>query len=553
MRAEVWVGCYKSGWQGLIVPGAFAHPAKFSRSLIARIYDHMREEGWLPPGSTVLDPFGGVGLGALDCMRIGCHFIGIELEQKFVDLAAQNIALWHRRFHRLPNWGTARVVQGDSRTLLAWQFAGPKVDGCISSPPYNGPFAQDHPGTSKGRRGVEPSEPGAFVRYGNTPGQLEGLPDRGFDAVVGSPPHGETLAGGFGAFDRAKVTTRQPGPHGIGGGGYGENPSNLGNLPPGNLDAVISSPPYAYAVNPHGEGPGMAGNEKRRRRIAEGGRTEIAAQSSGVGYGSSPGQLGQMREGSVEAVVSSPPWEKGAEGILRREKFRDPAAFAARMAQGKYRDGKTVATTAGRLAQMNRDAGKIYGQTDGQLGQETGDTFWSASRQILDQAFLAVRPGGHAVFVVKDYVRKGKRVPFADQWRQLCEAVGFRTLHCHRALLVEDNGTQGRTDGSETRLRTERKSFFRRLSEFHARARKHWPSYSRQEQAGFVIAARRAWWEDHWERMAKFCEEYELPRQYNRRQIRADARAMGYRAAGQPEIHTPTDINWETVWCLERP
>jgi len=417
-----WHGCYRGGWRGLIVPDAFAHPAKFSRSLIARIFDHMREEGWLPPGSTVLDPFGGVALGALDCMRIGCHWVGIELEEKFVTLGVQNIALWNARYAgKLPTWGSAVILQGDSRHLLAWQFAGPKVE-----------------------------------------------------AVVGSPPYAEAQA----------------------------HPS-LGS---------VSKDDW--------------GKE---------GRDIVSRRGLDADYGSSPGQLGQMREGSVEAVVSSPPYS-----------VDDKRDYT-----GEERDRRKLGEDFKGHGRGNPRV--MYGDSVGQLTRESQDTFWSASKQILEQVFLAVKPGGHAVFVVKDYVRKGKRVPFADQWRQLCEAVGFRTLHCHRAWLVEDNGTQGQTDGGEQRLKTERKSFFRRLSEFHARAKAYWPTYTRNEQAGFVIAARWAWWEDHWERMAKFCEEYELPRSYKRRQILTDARAMGYRAAGQPEMNTPSDINWETVWCLERP
>ncbi len=66
-----WRGCYREGWQGEIVPEAFSHPAKFSRSLIRRIYEHVIEQGWIAPGQAMMDPFGGVALGALDTSRFG--------------------------------------------------------------------------------------------------------------------------------------------------------------------------------------------------------------------------------------------------------------------------------------------------------------------------------------------------------------------------------------------------------------------------------------------------------------------------------------------------
>jgi hypothetical protein len=74
-------------------------------------------------------------------------------------------------------------------------------------------------------------------------------------------------------------------------------------------------------------------------------------------------------------------------------------------------------------------------------------------------------PGGHAVWVVKAFVRNKTLVDFPGQWRALCESVGFTTLHEHHALLTETRGAQHALDGSTLELITERKSFFRRLHE----------------------------------------------------------------------------------------
>ena len=413
MRAEAWRGCYRDGWQGLIVPDAFAHPAKVSRGLAARIYDHCREEGWLLPGSTALDPFAGVALGALDCMRIGCQWVGIELEEKFVTLGAQNIALWNARYAgKLPTWGSAVIVQGDSRTLLAWQFAGPKVEVMVGSPPYAGSMSQES----------QANDASARIRRK----ELSGI-DISKTINVGGPN---------------SVLRRDQ--------SYSYNPSNLGNLPPGRLDAVISSPPFS----PDQPCASQSQSKKDYQAFTRGDGTKLDHQMT------SPGQLGTMREGSVEAVVSSPPYEASLNSDhhgLDLEKC------------GPWRGGRTL---KGKAEKLLDDISYHAGPSN--LGNCSGDTFWSASRQILDQVFLAVRPGGHAIFVVKDYIRKGKRVPFADQWRQLCEAVGFRTLHEHRALLVEDDGTHLTTEGGEQRMTRERKSFFRRLAERKGAPRIDW-------------------------------------------------------------------------------
>jgi hypothetical protein len=84
---------------------------------------------------------------------------------------------------------------------------------------------------------------------------------------------------------------------------------------------------------------------------------------------------------------------------------------------------------------------------------------------ILEQVYAVLKPGGHAIFVTKDFVRAKTRVPFSDQWQALCEAVGFRLVCTHRALLVSGEGTQTDAFGQDKKLRRERKSFFRRLAE----------------------------------------------------------------------------------------
>ena len=83
-----WFGCYSSGWRNEIVPEAFSHPAKFARGLIRRIYEHALERGYLRESDTVLDPFGGIALGAADALANGLNFVGVELEQSFVDMGA---------------------------------------------------------------------------------------------------------------------------------------------------------------------------------------------------------------------------------------------------------------------------------------------------------------------------------------------------------------------------------------------------------------------------------------------------------------------------------
>jgi len=92
-------------------------------------------------------------------------------------------------------------------------------------------------------------------------------------------------------------------------------------------------------------------------------------------------------------------------------------------------------------------------------------TFWGAARAILLQCHHVLAPGGVAIWVVKDFVRNKKRVDFTGQWRALCEACGFETVEVIRAWLVEDRGAQFTLGGELEERQVERKSFFRRLAE----------------------------------------------------------------------------------------
>ena len=175
MKRVEWFGCYGAGWQSApLVPAAYAHPAKVAFGLAERIYRHMLVEGWLAPGDRVLDPFGGIGGCAFHAMLYGMHWTGVELEEKFVDLGNQNLALWRNRYApHFPGYGSARLVQGDSRRLVEVVTG---AGGVVSSPPYAeseivSGRQYDNVDARKTKRANDD-----WSGYGHTPGQLGAMP-----------------------------------------------------------------------------------------------------------------------------------------------------------------------------------------------------------------------------------------------------------------------------------------------------------------------------------------------------------------------------------------
>lgn len=384
-----WYGCYGDLWKGIITDESFAHPAKFSRALIARIVDHLIDGGYVEAGSTVIDPFGGVALGALPCLLRGLNWQGVELEQKFVDLGNANLALWRERFGRLLK-GEATLVQGDSRRLMDVVRSAGAV---MSSPPFS-PL------------GCQPTGQGQGVRSDYREGKKKS----------------------------AKPDST-----------YGETDGQLGRMREGDLSAIISSPPYGGSL----ESPNGIDASKLKRAPERNSQSVTDSR-----YGQSDGQLGAMKEGGFEACVSSPPYA-GDSGKSDRTGHERAQRCAA---EKGLKQGLGCFKTS-----------ESYGRSDGQLGamkeSGEGETFWQAARAIVEQCYFALAPNAVASWVVKGFVRKGKYVDFPDQWRRLCESVGFETIHYHRCWLTEELGEQGGLFGESKIIKSEKKSFFRRLCE----------------------------------------------------------------------------------------
>lgn len=138
MNIEIWQGCYNESHKGLIVPGAFVHPAKMAVGLCKRIYEHGQIRGYWRPGNTIVDPFYGIGTVGLIGAYQGYQVVGIELEAQFVALAQANIKL-HQRTLEMFNHPLPTVVQGDSRELRT--VIG-SCNGAVTSPPFSVPGSQ---------------------------------------------------------------------------------------------------------------------------------------------------------------------------------------------------------------------------------------------------------------------------------------------------------------------------------------------------------------------------------------------------------------------------
>jgi DNA modification methylase len=161
------------------------HPGKMRPALARRLI-----ETYTKPGEWVLDPMAGIGTTGVEAVHHGRHFVGIEIEPRFVAWQRQNL----ERARRAGAPGRFAVYRADARRLDS-----------------GFPCAADE-------------------RAGATEDQA--LPAR-IDTVILSPPYADRLVGPgeppASPFVQRLLRLRHGHP-GILAGGYGTGRENIGNL-----------------------------------------------------------------------------------------------------------------------------------------------------------------------------------------------------------------------------------------------------------------------------------------------------------------------------------
>ncbi len=427
-----WTGCYDGGWKGLIVPEAFAHPAKFSYALIQRIMAHGLEQGYWRPGDTIGDPFGGVALGGISAGYAGLNWIGVELEPRFVKLGNENLAL-HRG-----NWCVlaaenglrqcVQLVQGDSRNFAA--LVG-ECGAVVTSPPWQENLSLDRPNAAERRQVAR---------------------ERGISNAEHVSP-----------IEMEKLGKRHE-------GDYGTSPGQIGQLPAGSLDAVITSPPYAET----GSGGNMYSGEVDTTAWSDGRPRKMGpSMMHGDGYGQTEGQIGSLPVGDLAAVVTSPPYAKSMDSIEDADSRKERTnGFECGQKDLRYgQNPNTFLSTD--PSGLNNDERREVADKNPQIGQLREETYWQAVAQVYAQCRLALRPGGIMALVVKDYVKNKARVPLCDQTCELLARLGFEVFERTRCWLTKETTHEDLFAGTVTKKK-ERKSFFRRLAEKKGSPRIDW-------------------------------------------------------------------------------
>ncbi|MCD6312480.1 MAG: site-specific DNA-methyltransferase [Thaumarchaeota archaeon] len=321
---------------------AIAHPAKFNTNLVEFLIKKFTKEG-----ETILDPMAGTGVLGVIAALYGRNAIPVELESKFykwMEKARENV----ERLLSLTLKGWIVNICGDARELSELLGKG-QTDTVITSPPY-----------ADAKKGGEADEEKMAERW-----------DRAFKQTGESwDSWGKTW----------KTEGRKRALKAL-GSGYSNSEDNIGNLPVGNIDAIITSPPYEAALegtSRHTRG----GIASRDPALAQTG-TYATRLSFGVPIGYSPNKnnIGNLKSSDKE-------YEALRKGLMTKS-------------------GKP--------------------------------TYLSEMLKVYREMWKVLKPGGRAVVVVKPFIRNKRVIDLPYHTYLLMRLAGFELEQLYKLRLKQQS------------------------------------------------------------------------------------------------------------------
>lgn len=146
------------------------------------------------------------------------------------------------------------------------------------------------------------------------PGNIETLKEGSVSGVISSPPYAVISTGAGGLNTKpAKHPGQQSGRSAKAASQdtdqkYGQTEGQIAALKEGSVAAVVSSPPYADTTR--GNDACGIDWDKAAPTKKTSGRHQAPGALASTEYGQSPGQIGSLKSGSVDGVVASPPYSE---------------------------------------------------------------------------------------------------------------------------------------------------------------------------------------------------------------------------------------------------
>jgi len=471
-------------WETFFTSDSTTHPAKMNLNLL-----HWIIETYTKPGEVVLDPMAGTGSTIILAALLGRHGIAVEYESRFCDMIRANIELTERQA-TLISKGRMTCIQGDARELSKLLS---EADSIVTSPPYSDSLNPHNEGESSGDSAPKKRKRG-IQAYSFNKENIGNLSYGDIDSIITSPPYSESMS------KRRKGYTTYPELSRTRHMGEDSGDENIGNLPHGDIDSIITSPPYSDIRK-----KSKISEEDLEKKLAilEKGAKEGRYHSGGTDYHTpgrlkwirgwmgetnlSEGNIGNLPHGNIDSIITSPPfgpsqtgggifkegykapgeeevsdpglpqrharplsddprnidnleYGESVDAVITSPPYEESKAFhdikfmksIAKEQDEKARKGETKShyrTEEAELRYLNKiESGKI--EDPDNIGSMKGETYLEAMLKVYRECFSALKPMGKMVIVVKNFIREKAIVRLDLDTIRLCEAAGF-TLSDH--------------------------------------------------------------------------------------------------------------------------
>ncbi len=218
------------------------------------------------------------------------------------------------------------------------------------------------------------------------------------------------------------------------------------------VNKIITSPPFGQAQS----GGGIA---KKGYTGSKHSPTDLIGKRSYMPENTGKDEKNISNLPYVDKVISSPPYE-GVEASLHKSKFKNPEKFAE-ISSKRFREGKKKGHFASKeaiLRQIQKEE-KQYSSNKNNIGNTKGQTYLSEMLIIYQQCYKVLKSGSLMILILKDFIRKGKRIPLGEDTIRLCQMAGFEYIKTYyrkiehpsfwRILQIQKYGEAYRIDAED--------------------------------------------------------------------------------------------------------
>jgi len=399
---------------------AVAHPAKMNTNLLEFLIKNFTEKG-----EVVLDSMAGSYSTCIVSGLLGRHGVGVDLEEKFFQwgLEAKKKLL---ETETLRSKGQVTILKGDARQLSELLK---QADTILTSPPFasitikkefksEGELEEFAKKQWVFRHGRSLEATKKFMKkswkgYPENPANIGNLPHGKIDVIVTSLPYSEGIGHDSGDnaseqfSERLKMQRK-----------YTRSMTSEGNiakLKHGSVDAIVTSPPYADGT----KGPSRSSLWERLSKDPTSNRYGRKTHPTiGEGYGKSAENIGNLP--FVDAVITSPPYSEQAEAGNK-----DPDAFW----------NKAEKTHGRKFTDKTRRLMKMRFEEPENIGNLKKETYLEAMAKVYSEMWKVLKPQGKAIIIIKPFIRQKKVVDLPLQTWLLMEKVGFNLVKLYKLRL----------------------------------------------------------------------------------------------------------------------